>query len=122
MYSDSELLFPTYAIPHLKDLRGPAWRKVVEHVLSLEESHPEMLALSLMMIQLDGCLNCEADSYKAMRGCVACAMQNIKRFKGSDRDLIKRYNDALKEVKAYMAGHTNGKSNGKTQRTTRPDG
>lgn len=110
MYSDSELLFPIYAVPHLKDLRGPAWRKVVERVMKLEDGHPEALALSLMMIQLDGCLTCEADSYKAMRGCVACAMQNIKRFKGSDRDLIKRYKDALKEVEAYIGDHSNGNS------------
>lgn len=112
MYSDSELLFPSYAIPHLKDLRGPTWRKMVERVIDLEEDHLEALAFSLMMMRLDGCITCETDSYKAMRGCVACALQNIRRFKGTDRELLQRYNVALKEVTAYVASQRNGQSTG----------
>ena len=112
MYSDSELLFPPYAISHLKDLRGPTWRKMVERVAALEEDHPESLAFSLMMMRLDGCITCETDSYKAMRGCVACALQNVRRFKGTDRDLLQRYNVALKEITAYVASQRNGQSKG----------
>ena len=103
MHTGSELLFPPYAIPHLKDLRGPKWRELIEHVMRLKEDHPEALALSWMMMKLDGCRTCETDSFKAMRGCVACAAQNIRHFKGSDRDLLKLYDSALKEVKAYLA-------------------
>jgi len=43
------------------------------------------------------------DSYKAMQGCVACAIQNVRRFKGTDAALLKLYREALKEVKAYLA-------------------
>ena len=103
MNPGTELLFPPYAIPHLRDLRGPKWRRLVEHVLRLREDHAEALAFSWMMMRLDGCRTCEVDSFKAMHGCVACAVQNIRRFKGSDADLLKLYAEALKEVKAYLS-------------------
>ena len=103
MYAGNELLFPAYAIAHLRDVRGPKWRALVERVLRLEEDHPEALAFSLMMMKLDGCRTCETDSFRAMRGCVACAQQTIHRFKGSDGDLLKLYAEALTEVKAYLA-------------------
>ena len=103
MYAGNELLFPPYAIAHLRDMRGPKWRALVERVLSLKEDHPEALAFSLMMMKLDGCRTCETDSFKAMRGCVACAQQTIHRFKGSDAELLKLHGEALAEVKAYLA-------------------
>ena len=102
MHGDNELLFPAYVIPELKDLRGPEWRKLVERVAKLPESHPESLAFSLMMIRLDGCINCETDSFKAMRGCALCAMQNIRRFKGTDRELLKLYQNAREDVADYL--------------------
>jgi hypothetical protein len=102
MKAGTELLFPPYAIPYLKDLRGPRWRQLIARVLRLKEDHPEALALSWMMMRLDGCRTCEVDSFKAMQGCVACAVQNIRRFKGSDAELLKLYQEALKEVKAYL--------------------
>ena len=58
MYNGNELLFPAYAIPKLKDLRGLEWRKLVERISKLPEAHPDSLAFSLMMIRLDGCANC----------------------------------------------------------------
>jgi hypothetical protein len=103
MKPGTELLFPPYAIPYLKNLRGPKWRELVEHVLRLKEDHLEALAFSWMMMRLDGCRTCEVDSFKAMQGCVACAIQNVRRFKGSDVELLKLYDAALKEVKAYLA-------------------
>ena len=110
MYAGNELLFPAYAIAHLRDVRGPKWRTLVERVLRLEEDHPEALAFSLMMMKLDGCRTCETDSFRAMRGCVACAQQTIRRFKGSDGDLLKLYDEALTEVKAYLAERRRAKT------------
>ena len=94
----NELLFPAYVIPKLKDLRGTEWRRLIERLARLPEDHPDSLALSLMMIRLDGCINCATDSFKAMRGCALCAMQSLRRFKGSDRELIKLYQKAQDEV------------------------
>jgi hypothetical protein len=102
MHAGSELLFPPYAIGPLKGLRGRKWDELVQRVENLPETHPDSLAFSLMMIRLDGCLTCETDSYKAMRGCVQCAIQTIRRFKESDEELLKLYEEAQEEVNAYL--------------------
>lgn len=102
MYADNELMFPPYAIPQLQEARGEKWKELVERVMVLPEDDPRALALSLTMIRLDGCMNCETDSYRAMRGCVPCALQSLRRFKGTDEDLLERYNTALEDVQAYL--------------------
>jgi len=102
MHAGSELLFPPYAIAPLMDLRGPEWEALVRRVAALPETHPESLGFSLLMMRLNGCLTCETDSYKAMRGCVQCAIQTIRRFKDSDADLLRLYEQALADVKVYL--------------------
>lgn len=102
MYADNELLFPPYAIPKLRQARGEPWQELVDRVLSLPEDHPEALAFSLLMIRLDGCMNCETDSYRAMRGCIPCALQALRRYKGSDEDLLNRYQRALEDVELHL--------------------
>ena len=102
MHAGSELLFPSYAIAPLQDLRGAEWRALVQRVAALPETDPDSLAFSLMMIRLDGCLTCETDSYKAMRGCVQCAIQTIRRFKEDDEELLKAYAEAQADVNAYL--------------------
>jgi DNA-binding helix-hairpin-helix protein with protein kinase domain len=105
MYAENELLFPPYVIAHLARARGETWRALVDRVTSLPADHAETLAFSLMMIRLDGCLSCETDSYRAMRGCAACALQTLHRFKGSEQDLLQRYQKALQDVQAYLMAH-----------------
>ena len=102
MYAENEILFPPYVIPSLRDARGPLWRDLVDRVSRLPEEQPENLGFSLLMIRLDGCLNCETDSYRAMRGCLACAQQTLRRFKGSDQELIDRYNKAVQDISVFM--------------------
>jgi len=74
MYTENALFFPKTAIASLQKLRGAQWEALVERVTTLPETHEETLALMLLMIQLNGCLTCETDSYRAMRGCCACAV------------------------------------------------
>ena len=105
MYAENELLFPPYVIPHLRDERGPEWKRLVDHVAQLPEDHPESLAFSLMMMRLDGCMACETDSYRAMKGCRACASQVLRRHKGPDSDLIQRYERSLRDIRAYLAAN-----------------
>jgi len=102
MYADNEILFPPHAIPGLRQARGEQWRDLVDRILSLPEDHPEALAFSLLMMRLDGCLSCETDSYRAMRGCLACALQTLRRHKGPDEELIERYQGALADVTKYL--------------------
>jgi hypothetical protein len=95
---DADILFPTRAIPSLRDLRGPVWQELIDHVSSRGATSVEQQAFMLMMIRLDGCLTCSADSYRAMLGCTLCAQQAISRFKGSDQDLIDAYLQAKTDV------------------------
>jgi len=104
MYPKAEILFPAKLIPVLKDLRGPDWANLVKDVSRLPETHPDVLAFCLMMIQLDGCLNCYAGSYKFMRGCAACAKQTIAQFKGNDAELLRLFNQARQDILDYQSG------------------
>ncbi|MGJ3240277.1 MAG: hypothetical protein ACFE0Q_16340 [Anaerolineae bacterium] len=101
MYTSNDILFPHHAILALKNLRGEDWGKLIERVLSLPENHEETLALMLTMIRLNGCMNCETDSFRAMRGCTACAVQSLHRFKEDDDQLFAMYEQALKDVRAF---------------------
>ncbi len=102
MYADNELLFPVHVISNLQHSRGDEWCALVERVSNLPEGDIELLAFSLMMIRLDGCLSCETDSYRAMRGCKACSKQSLRRYKGSDMELLSIYQQALEDVHQYL--------------------
>jgi len=104
--SDTEMLFPSRVIPTLKDLRGAAWLRLVEEVAEQEDGEAGTLAFGLMMIRLNSCLSCHADSYRAMRGCTACAQQSIVRFRDDDEVLIKLYKKAEKDIEAYQMHRT----------------
>ena len=102
MYTNNELLFPNYVIPVLRDQRGEKWRNLVDSVADLEDNDPKKLAFVLTMIRLNGCLDCETDSYRAMRGCAMCATQTLRRFKGSDDELLEKFAVALSDVEEWL--------------------
>lgn len=102
MYAVNEIMFPKYVIPELRDSRGAKWCNLIEHLLTLPETHEEVLAFMLMMVRLNGCIECETDSYRAMRGCAACALQTLRRYKGSDDQLLAGFQEALKDIRDYM--------------------
>jgi hypothetical protein len=103
MYVNTEIMFPPKVIPSLRDACGAEWQCLVDRVTALDETDPQSLALSLTMIRLDGCLECETDSYRAMRGCAACALQTVKRYRTNERELLRLYSAALADVEAYLA-------------------
>lgn len=102
MYHKTEMMFPPRVIPKLRDLRDKEWQNLVNRVVALPEMHPDKLAFMLLMIRLDGCLKCGADSYRALRGCDLCARQTLRRFKGSDQDLLKQFELAQKDLLEYL--------------------
>ena len=99
MYTDNEILFPHYAIPALRNTRGRAWMRLIDRLAGKAETSVEVIALMSLMIQLNGCLACETDSYRAMRGCTACAQQTLRRFKGSDEELISLYEESVSKTR-----------------------
>ena len=102
MYANNEILFPNYVIPLLRDMRGDDWRDLIDRVVALPPDHPKMLAFVLAMIRLSGCMECETDSYRAMRGCAMCAAQTLRRYHDPDAGLLKAYDEALADVQAYL--------------------
>jgi hypothetical protein len=99
LYADNEILFPHYAIPALRNLRGQKWRQLIDKIATKRETSIEVIALMSVMIELNGCLTCETDSYRAMRGCTACAKQTLRRFKGSDEELISAYESSVAKLR-----------------------
>ena len=94
----AELLFPAHLISSLRDLREDAWRELVDRVSVLPETDTDSLAFVLMMIQLDGCMKCNSNNFKFLRGCFLCASQTIQSYKGSDKQLLKLYEKAQKQI------------------------
>ena len=104
MYPKAELLFPPRLISSLRNLRGPEWAALVDRAAKLPETDPDSLAFSLMMVRLDGCVECHEGSFKYMRGCQLCATQTVMQFKGTDADLLELFTKARRDVDAYLAG------------------
>jgi hypothetical protein len=104
MYNaDTELLYPMRVTPSLRNVRDEKWCALIDRVTSKESSTKEQLAFTLMMVKLDGCVNCNTDSFRAMRGCTQCAKQNIKRFRGNDDELFDQYEQAANDVEKYLS-------------------
>ena len=47
-------------------------------------------------------MTCHAGSHRARLGCTACAQQTIRRYKGSDEELLKRFDKARQDVVIYV--------------------
>lgn len=103
MYTKNELMFPHEAIPLVRDARGPVWRDLVDRVAVLPQTHEDVLAFILLMIRINGCMSCETDSYRAMRGCMMCTLQTLRRFKESDDELVRMYRQAQADVRGYLS-------------------
>lgn len=119
-HGDTEILFPMRVAPALKDLRGKAWARLVERAENAPEASLETLAFSLLLIRLSGCLTCHTDSYRAMRGCTACACLSIRRFRGDDRELIAQFERARDDVMGFLMAdvrHNGGTPDGKDAKT-----
>ena len=100
--ADTEIMFPMRVAPKLREARGRGWRRLVDRVSKEPEASLPHLGFTLLFIRLSGCLTCHADSYRAMRGCTACSIHAIRRFRGNDNDLVKLYEGAKGEVAEYL--------------------
>jgi hypothetical protein len=103
VHAKAELLFPAHLISSLRDLRGEEWQTLVDRVAALPDTHPDSLAFVLMMIELDGCLRCNSNNYKFLRGCFLCATQTVQSFKGSDEELLALYHKAYCLIHRHLA-------------------
>ena len=100
--SDTEVLFPSRVIPQLRSLHGDEWRALIDRLHSAESTSTERYTFVLMMVRMCGCVGCNADSFRAMRGCTQCARQTVRRVRGGDREIMEQFRQMQKEVEAYM--------------------
>jgi hypothetical protein len=100
--SDTEVLFPARVIPTLRPLHGEAWQALVDRLQSGEAEPKELYAFVLMMARMCGCVGCNADSFRAMRGCTQCARQTVRRFRGGDDELLEQYQQMMKDVELQL--------------------
>jgi predicted secreted protein len=104
MYNpDTELLFPLRVAPTLRNLRGEEWRQLIDRVTAADADPLDQAGFALLMVRMNSCLTCTADSFRAMRGCTACARQTVRRFRGEDSDLVNQFEAARGEVARYLA-------------------
>ena len=103
VYSKYELIFTPHLIPTLSNLRGTGWQELIDQLSQLSETHPDTLAFSMMMIELGNCLACDMDSYRAQRGCSFCAKQSVLSYKGTDKQLLRRFERTKSKIKPKLA-------------------
>lgn len=109
-HSDTEILFPMRVAPALRELRGPKWARLVEGALQAPDGEESQLAFGLLLIRLAGCLTCHPDSYRALRGCTACATHVVRRHRGDDDDLAELYQRALSDTELYLSQLDQGRA------------
>jgi len=103
MYNiDTELLFPPRVISSLTALRSDHWREIVISASQDNADQVDRLAFILLMVRLCGCVSCNSDSFRAMRGCTQCSQQTIKRCRSSDKELVKQFQQAQIEVQQFL--------------------
>ena len=105
--SEAELLFPLRVAASLNDLRGEEWQRLIA-LVSREDADPlDQCGFVYMMVKLGGCAPCNSDSFRAMKGCAACARQTVGRFRGSDQELWNLFSASKSEVLAHLKRQEN---------------
>ncbi len=94
----TELLFAHWATRSLQNARGPKWKKLVQEIQALPETHPDALAFQLMMVRLNSCVTCDARKYVERGGCARCSLTTLSFSKESEEALLARFRAARKEI------------------------
>ncbi len=103
MYNpDTEMIFPLRVAPALRSQRNAEWQALVDRISSPDADRLDQMAFVLMMVRMNNCLTCNADSFRAMRGCTQCARQSVRRFRGEDRDLIAQFEQSRADVEKHL--------------------
>ena len=104
---DTELLFPLRVIPELTQLRGEGWDQLIADVMGANDDYVKQKAFVLMMVRMGGCLTCNADSFRAMRGCTQCAQRTVKRIRETAETLIGEFQLYCDEIQEYLLNRDN---------------
>lgn len=99
---DTELLFPLRVVPDLYHLRDTEWDRLLERVQKTTASLVEQKAFTLMLVRMGGCMTCNADSFRAMRGCTQCAQRTVKRIREEGAELLELFEAHCAEMRDYL--------------------
>jgi len=99
---DSELIFSIRILPSICSLRGEQWKCLCESVLANPKDIVKSVGMILLVAKIAGCIKCNSDSYRAIRGCSQCAKQAIRRYKGTDKDLEIHFAKYMMRAKNYL--------------------
>jgi len=80
--------------------RGEKWQQFIEQISNKPVGDRERRAFVLFMARLANCMTCHSDTWRAHQGCEQCSKQTIRKFRGSDEELIALYQMALDELAA----------------------
>lgn len=94
----TELLYAHWATRLLQNARGPKWKKLVQDMTALPETHPDALAFQLMMVRLNSCVTCDARKYVEKGGCARCSNTTLSFSKETEEALLARFRAARKEI------------------------
>lgn len=100
--SNAEILFPLRLLPEVKVVRGESWTQLIDLISAANSQTIDRLAMELLLVRLAGCMNCDSDSFRAMKGCEFCIRQVLRRFKGTDAELIRSFEQSKKEMNKFM--------------------
>ena len=100
--TDTELLFPTRVIPSPRNIRGDEWKLLIDRLTTLDAHDTDVVAFTALITRMASCNACNADSFRAMRGCTQCARLVIRRYKGSDNDLLELFRNIREDVEEFM--------------------
>jgi hypothetical protein len=89
-------------VPSLGGIRGAEWQSLLDRVSASNASPADQVGFVLLMVRMDGCVGCNADSFRAMKGCTQCARQNIKRHRGTDKELVELFEQTRKEAENFL--------------------
>lgn len=109
--SETELYFPLRYIPALRLSRGEEWQAFIDDLSSNGSSAIQRIGFVYLMVKLCGCSACNSDSFRAMKGCAQCAHQAVKRYRGSDAELIHQHSNLCNEIDEFLAKVNQSKGN-----------
>jgi hypothetical protein len=99
MYNeDTEIIFPLRVATSLRELHGADWRKAADKAAKAAPDSPEAAGFVLAMARVNGCHNCNADSFRAMKGCTLCAQDAVRRYRGGEKALLKQIEKARGDI------------------------
>jgi hypothetical protein len=102
MFNSNELFFPFSIISHLKTAYDDEWYRLVKTLEQLPESHPDVLAFILMMSKINGCVTCDTDRFRALKGCLACSFQTLRRMKDGREKIMLLLEESRTEIATFM--------------------